>query len=70
MLEYYSEMVPMTMTIVAIVIVVLEWIVLTITEKIESHKEGFTNILSAALTYLPIFTVNTFLTIFLMFVVF
>ena len=70
MLEYYSEMVPMTMTIVAIVIVVLEWIVLTITEKIESHKEGFTNILSAALTYLPIFTVNTFLTIFLMFVVY
>ncbi|WP_372364452.1 sterol desaturase family protein [Candidatus Uabimicrobium sp. HlEnr_7] len=70
MLQYYSEMVPAAMTIVAIVIVILEWIALTITERIESHKEGIVNILSAALTYLPIFTVNTFLTVFLMFIVY
>ncbi|WP_202951318.1 sterol desaturase family protein [Xenococcus sp. PCC 7305] len=55
------------MTIISLAIVVIEWITLTITKKIESHKEGIVNISSAALTYIPIFITNKLITISLMF---
>lgn len=65
LLEYYSEMVPTFMTVVSIVI--LEWIALAVLDKIESHQEGKVSVLSAVLTYMPIFVTNKFITISLMF---
>jgi len=67
LLEYYSEMIPVFMSIVAFSIVILEWIALTILNRIESHKEGKVSVLSAILTYIPIFITNKFITISLMF---
>ena len=64
---FLSKMAPTFMTIVSLIIVILEWITLTMTKKIESHKEGIINIYSAALTYIPIFITNKLITISLMF---
>ena len=66
-LAYYSDLIPFIMSMVALGIVAVEWIVLTITERMENHKEGWTNVASAALSYLPLFILNKFVTIGLMF---
>ena len=67
LLEYYSEMIPVFMTVVALGIVIIEWIALAILNKVERPKEGKVNVLSAILTYIPIFMTNKVLTISLMF---
>ena len=67
LLQYYSEMIPTYMSVIALGIVLLEWIVLTIIGKIEKHKEGRINIISAILTFVPIVITNQLLTIFVMF---
>lgn len=66
-LEELSEFVPVIMTIVAILIVVVEWIFLGLRKKIERHKEGITNTLSALLTFIPTFIFNKLIIISLMF---
>ncbi len=60
-------MVPLTMTVVALSIVIIEWVVLSKKKKITSHKEGVTNVLSGILTYIPIFLINMGLTLSIMF---
>ncbi len=67
LLSYYAEVMPLIMSVVALVVVVLEWIALTLLQKVRSHKEGWVNIFSAALTYFPIFFLNMLFTISLMF---
>lgn len=67
LLTYYSETVPLFMTVASLVIVAMEWISLTFLRKIENHKEGWVNVLSAALTFLPIFLLNAIFTTALMF---
>lgn len=69
-LLFYSEMIPAIMTLVALIIVIAEWIVLTRLKRIERHKEGIVNVASAALTYLPIFLVNKLFTVSLMFLIY
>lgn len=62
-LQGLSEGIPLIMTITSVLFVVIEWIVLIVLKRVDSNKEGWTNFGSAALTYLPIFLVNTLLTI-------
>lgn len=69
-LEPLSELMPLIMTIVSVLIVMIEWWYLSKMKLIHRHKEGVTNLYSAILTYLPIFMVNTGLTIALMFVIY
>lgn len=66
-LAHYSELVPAFMSVIALAIVIIEWLVLAIMAKLDRHKEGWVNILSAALTYLPIFILNIVVTIAVMF---
>lgn len=67
LLAYYSEMVPMTMSIVSLAIVGVEWIALTVLHQIERHREGFVNLASAMLTFLPLFAMQTLFSVALMF---
>jgi len=67
LLAYYSELIPFIMTLVALGVVIVEWIILVVTEKMESQKEGWVNILCGALSFLPLFALNKFFTIGLMF---
>lgn len=69
-LEEYAEMVPMLMTIVSVTIVLVEWIVLSVLRKVENHKEGWVNVGSAALSFLPVFLLNFLVTTSLMFFVY
>lgn len=62
-LQVLSEFIPLIMTIIAVVIVVVEWTYLSKKRLIKRHKEGMTNVYSGIVTYIPIFIVNTFLTI-------
>ena len=66
-LTFLADLVPAIMTIVALLIVITEWIVLGRQKIIKLHKEGKVNVWSAVLTYIPIFIINQFLTITIMF---
>jgi sterol desaturase/sphingolipid hydroxylase (fatty acid hydroxylase superfamily) len=66
-LEQLSFTTPLLISGVSALVVAIEWIVLSYTKKIASHKEGITNLLSAALTYYPLFFLNTFFTVSLMY---
>lgn len=66
-LEQLSFTIPLIISAFSAFVVAIEWIVLSYTKKIESHKEGITNLLSAALTYYPLFFLNTFITVSLMY---
>lgn len=67
MLKEYSEMVPLFMIIGSLSMVTLEWIALTYLHKVERHKEGFVNVGSAMVNFLPLFALNFLLITSLMF---
>ena len=57
-LEIISENLPATLTIIVLTVVVIEWIRLTLTGKIENQKESWVNIFSAGLAFLPQFLIT------------
>lgn len=67
LLQYYAELIPLFMTIASVAIVVIEWLALTWLELVESHREGWANVFSAALTFLPVFLLNELVMISFMF---
>ncbi|MEM7040937.1 MAG: sterol desaturase family protein, partial [Bacteroidota bacterium] len=67
LLSSLSESVPAAMTVAALIMVIVEWLALFITEKMEGHKEGWVNIACGAVSFLPVFLLNFLLTTTLMF---
>lgn len=61
MLQDYADIVPLFMTIASLSMVILEWIALTVVQKVERHQEGVVNVVSAALNFLPLFALNILL---------
>lgn len=70
LLAHLAEAVPNYVSVAAVVIVILEWIALTITDKIDHHKEGWVNFGSAAVTFLPMFAFHTLISMGVMFSVY
>lgn len=62
-----ADTLPMYVSIAAVVVVALEWIALTLVEKVDSHKEGWVNVAGAALSFLPTFAINALLSVVIMF---
>jgi sterol desaturase/sphingolipid hydroxylase (fatty acid hydroxylase superfamily) len=66
-LEYFSNLAPGIITALAAVVVLAEWALLAIEKKIDSHAEAKVSILSAMLSFFPIFIFTKVLYIGLMF---
>ncbi|MFN3202182.1 MAG: sterol desaturase family protein [Bradymonadia bacterium] len=66
-LAEYAEVVPLWITIAAIAVVGLEWLALTLTGRVERHREGWVNILCGAASFLPVFALSMVVTLTLMF---
>ncbi len=66
-LEFISEKLPATLTILVLTVVVIEWIGLTLTGKIEKQKESWVNIFSAGLAFLPQFLITKVVFLVIMF---
>ena len=65
--EYYSEMIPTYISILAFATIFMEWGILGLLKKIKSHKEGGVSVLSAIITFFPLFVINSFITFTVMF---
>jgi len=66
-LEFFAENLPKTLTIVILTIVVIEWIGLTLLNKIERQKESWVNVFSAGLAFIPIFLITKIVFLVIMF---
>jgi len=66
-LQSIAENLPKTLTIVILAVIAIEWIVLTMLNKIERHKEAWVNVFSAALAFLPQFLLTKVLFLVIMF---
>jgi len=62
-----AENLPKTLTIVILGFVVVEWMVLTLVDKVSYQKESWVNVISAALAFLPQFLISKIVLLVVMF---
>ncbi|MCV6638679.1 sterol desaturase family protein [Candidatus Albibeggiatoa sp. nov. NOAA] len=66
-LAWYADNIPLILTLAAIVIVAVEWLVLARLRRIEQHREGWVNIFCGAASFFPVFLLNIIIIMTVMF---
>lgn len=57
-LGYYADLAFPIVTALTLIAISIEWILLTIENKMQSHKEGLVNLYSGMLTFFPVFAIT------------
>jgi len=66
-LAFIAERLPQTLTVVILSVVIIEWVGLTVLNKVERQKESWVNVFSAGLAFLPQFLVSKIIFLAIMF---